>query len=440
MVVTVKILKKHRDTNNKIIKYTIQDTASGKILDITPKKLKSLIDKNKIYVKDHKLTLDGRLIASKNINHNLETDKTKICKYILMNKNTRVAFLNCYFEVLDIKDKMPIGFNTVREWIESRARFSCARNVKEFFSTIGINSTEDLIYVTHCVSLHDTFWIKECDSELNWNNVSPFRHDYSEVISIYALEGKIICKDKNYFSPVISTDGTFPHTWKFNNGHITFIKAGSKYTLGGSNSGREPYSEYYASVIANYLGFEHVHYDIRNHKRQDNRIDIVTECKCYTTEEIGSISAYKLGLTSYEMILDYCRTTNNIGYLTILNMLFLDCLLLNTDRHFSNIEFFIDNRTLEVLRMVPIFDNNYSLLPRFIEGYDTFDRSEYMARDGRTFDEIYELITQHKSFKGELIKLKKLVLKKPETVDIKPERLKFLNEFLQMQVDYLLSK
>lgn len=147
-----------------------------------------------------------------------------------------------------------------------------------------------------------------------------------------------------------------------------------------------------------------------------------------------------LGLHTYEDVIDYCKNLSKHAYDTILNMLFLDCLLLNTDRHFSNIEFFIDNDTLEVKDIAPIFDNNYSFLPRFIEDYDKFNRKEYTARDGRTFEDLYKLIKKHKSFKKELIKLKKLKLEKPKNVDIKDSRLQFLNEFLQMQVDYLLNE
>ena len=55
-------------------------------------------------------------------------------------------------------------------------------------------------------------------------------------------------------------------------------------------------------------------------------------------------------------------------------MLFHDCLLLNTDRHLSNIEFL----------------------------YDTFDKNDYKASDGRTFEELYKLVTQYKSYENEL--------------------------------------
>ena len=168
-------------------------------------------------------------------------------------------------------------------------------------------------------------------------------------------------------------------------------------------------------------------------------MDVVTECNCFTTENIGTVTAHDLKLESYEKVLEYCRELSPNAVKTFVDMLFLDCLLLNTDRHFSNIEFFVNNDTLKVLDIAPIFDNNYALLPRFIEGYDTFKRDEYTVRDNRTFQELYDLVKKNRDYTGELIRLKNLKLTEPEGVEISAERLGFLNSFLQMQVKYLLE-
>ena len=120
-------------------------------------------------------------------------------------------------------------------------------------------------------------------------------------------------------------------------------------------------------------------------------------------------------------------------------MLFLDCVLLNTDRHFSNIEFLFNNDTLKILRIAPIFDNNGALLPRFIEGYDEFVREDYIARDGETFEEVFSLISNYKNFTKLLIRLKSFKFVNNRQCSVSEERLKFLNDFLQMQVFYYLS-
>lgn len=433
-MIRARVIKVFRKNNNRIYGYRLQDNA-GNIKDIKAEQLKEAIKKGLVQIDNYKLTSNNKLIVNKDLFSTTESNL-----YLLMNKNRAVAEFSLYFGITNVYGILPYDFDNIQEWIETRKKFSCARDVKKFFKTIGIERNEDMIEVTHCVSLHDTFWVKRKESNLCWEYVSPYRNNYSEVISTYALEGIYLGNtEKNYFSPVVGTDGSFPHTWKYSKDGIKFIKAGSKYTLGGYNSGREPYSEYYASIVSEYLGFNHVKYNIRNHKRHDGKTDVVTECDCFTSDKIGTVTANILGLNTYEDVIEYCKKLGDNSYKTCIDMFFLDCLLLNTDRHFSNIEFFMNNDSLKVIGMAPIFDNNCSFLPRFIEGYDVFNREEYVARDGRTFDELYKLVKKNKSFNKELIKLKKLKLDRPDKVEIKDERLKFLNWLLQLQIDYLLS-
>lgn len=368
-------------------------------------------------------------------------------EYYIMNKDRVVAVFN---ESGNIKviGRMPYGFradsegvfNSIVElthWLEDRVKVMCVRNLKEFFSSIGINSVLDAVGVTNMVSLSDSFWVKDSISELRWCNVSPYRRNYSEAVSRFALDGVIDNSGKNYFSPVIGTDGSFPHTWKWKENKVVFIKGSSKYTLGGYNSGREPYSEYYASIVAQYLKFDCVKYRIRNHRRTDGNIDIVTECDCYNSETYGSVSASTLGLSKYEEVIEYCKKLGKESYERCINMLFIDCLLMNTDRHMGNIEFAIDNDSLNVLKIRPIYDNNCSLLPRFMEGVDRFDRKDYVARDGRSFDDLYKLVKAHKKYNKELAALKKFSFERPKSVAISKNRLKFLNKFMQAQVEHL---
>lgn len=426
-MVTVNILRD--DVENGIRCVLVENVATKEQGKLQFNTLKDLITAGS--VKLHDYVLDGDDLVP-------VLDAPGAGLYQLMNKDAIVAVFSPAIGVLEQYGNLPYGFSNAKDWLDSRAKFSCARDVKSFFSSIGINNTEQLINVTHCVALYDSFWVREKDSTWNWCDVSPFRHNYSNVISTYALEGvKIGNEGKNYFSPVVSTDGSFPHTWKYNGGNIVFIKAGSKYTLGGSNSGREPFSEYYASEVAEYLGFNHVTYRIREHVRHDGRVDVVTECDCFTSEEIGTVTANNLGLHSYEDVLEYCKQLSDKDYGGFLDMLFLDCLLLNTDRHFSNIEFFVDNASQRVLGLTPIFDNNFALLPRFIEGYDTFSRDDYRARDNRTFDDLWTLVHGRRSYNRELVQLRKFKFVQPKGVSISTERLQFLNDFLQLQVEWL---
>lgn len=429
---TVKIVRIIRKNNGVIDMYDIQ-FGNGNMERIKSSYLKDCIKNGMISVDGYKLTADNRLIKS---SRDRKT-RNKDIKYFIMNRDKAVAYTDSQGNTFTSVMKMPVGYKDFRKWAESRAEFNCVGNRNELFKAMGISSLDDFIAINYCISLRDNFWVKPNGSKLSWDDVSPFKNKYSKMVSTYCIEGNMVEGDGNYYSPISSVSGSYPCMWKFMRGAITMVKAGTTYTIGGCNSGNEPYSEYYASVIAEYLGFKHVEYWIKEYKRTDGKLDIVTECGCYTSEDIGSITALTIGIGSYEELIGYCRRLDLDSYKTCLDMLFLDCLLLNVDRHLNNVEFLVDNKTSRVVSMAPIFDNNSSMLPRFVVGTDTFNRSDYTAYDNRDFDDLYRLILKHKSYCKELSLLKKLVLYKPEGIGIKMNRLKFLNQLLRSQVLHL---
>lgn len=367
---------------------------------------------------------------------------TPVKCFQLMNKNNLIGEFtinpDLYYSFYKLTDSLPLDFTDINSWIKSRKIFTCAKDIESFFATLGISSDIDFIELFNCTSLHDTFWVRPYSSNKLWKEVSPYHNDYSKYVSFYSLEGIIGNKDFKYVSPDVATDGSFPSTWRFRGiNSIEYYKAGSKFTLPAFNSGFEPYSEYYACVVSKYLGFRCVDYKLKNYRHREGKEEIITVCPSYTNSEVGSISATRLELHSYEAVLDYCEKLSDSALNTCLDMFFLDCLLLNTDRHFGNIEFLFDTDTLQIFDISPIYDNNNSLLPRFMPKYDKFNRSDYTARDGRTFEELYTLICKYKNFDNLLHKLKGLTFK--QVVGYPDDKLKFINVLLKKQIDYLLS-
>lgn len=369
----------------------------------------------------------------------------------LLNKDSTVGYFcikggsnsaDFYYSAFETLGILPLDFNDIRSWITSRHIFTCARDIKQFFSSLGVKSDIDFITIFHCISLHDTFWVSPLVTDLSWLSVSPYHNDYSKFVSRYSLDGIIGKKDFNYLSPDIATLGSFPSTWRFKGvNNILYLKGSSKYTLGGVNSGDEPFSEYFCSKIADFLHFNHVNYTIRDYTRGDGKKDVITVCKSYTSDTIGSVTAHVLNLNSYSEVIEYCKLNLESASLeTVLDMLFLDCVTLNTDRHFSNIEFLYNTETMKVLRVAPIFDNNFSLLPRFVIGVDTFVREDYTTRANESFESVFKLISAYKDFKPYLLKLKSFKLVNSKHCRVSDERLQFLNNFIQLQVDYFLKE
>src|SRR5690606_4418546 len=105
-------------------------------------------------------------------------------------------------------------------------------------------------------------------------------------ISLIAFVGYGENKGLFSSSPEYTTDGMLRKSWRRIDGKVYLYKAG---TEGASNAGREPYSEYYASQIANILELDCVQYDIQMWKGK-----LVSVCELFTSNEYSLVPAYEV--------------------------------------------------------------------------------------------------------------------------------------------------
>ena len=224
---------------------SVRDTSDNVLEHYDESKLLELVGKYKIRVEGISFPdiLEVRCLQLKN--------KDKVVGEFCIDSNDKCGV---FYELENCL--LPLDFKNIDSWIDSRKIFTCARDVNTFFNTLGVKTKFDFINMFHCISLHDTFWIDVYDKSYSWSKVSPYSNSYSKLVSRYSLDGIINGKDFNYLSPDLASQGSFPSTWRFKSeDNIEYIKGSSKFTLGGSNSGNEPHSEYFACKVASYLGF-----------------------------------------------------------------------------------------------------------------------------------------------------------------------------------------
>lgn len=266
--------------------------------------------------------------------------------------------------------------SSLSDWLKSRLILTHRSNVNKLFSSLGIVSLQDKILCTHCISLLDTYWVRGKEERLNWDNVSPYRNSFNELITRYAINSDNIFGKNIGHSPDFSTGGSFPKCWRKVNGEIYLYKGGS---TGASNSGNEPYSEVLASSLAEHLMFNSVHYDLSTNKGVTT-----SRCKNMCSEQIGLYSVEELfpDVNSY---VDLFKLVSDKGsVMSLMQTLLLDYLTLNVDRHMSNISFYVDNNTQKLRDISSIYDNNLSLLPYYIEQLDG-SVSDYIRRNSSTY-------------------------------------------------------
>lgn len=69
----------------------------------------------------------------------------------------------------------------------------------------------------------------------------------------------------------------------------------------------------------------------------------------------------------WRAIFDYYKELGDDYYNSLIDMILLDVIIINTDRHFGNFGLLVDSRDNTIVKPAPIFDNGLSLF------YDALD-------------------------------------------------------------------
>ena len=152
---------------------------------------------------------------------------------------------------------------------------------------------------------------------------------------------------------------------------VSLLKRGSE---GYANAGFEPYSEVLAAEVLQAASIDHVPYTIENFHGK-----LASKCPLFASEKVGFVSAHRFfdGPFDVEDVLAFCDAHG--GDESFREMIVMDAVMANVDRHAGNYGFLVDNETGEILRMAPLFDQNMACLPMMME-HDDFD--EYLSMIG----------------------------------------------------------
>lgn len=315
-------------------------------------------------------------------------------------------------------------------WLTRRTVPRNRRNIEELMARLELNShnTKGIISLCRGLSLNDVYWVADNDFRGTWKDVNLYENSFSEAISLIAFSG--VGPDFHGHwtsSPELTTNGMLAKCWRRIDNDVVLYKSG---TDGASNTGFEPYSEYYAAQIAEVLGLNHVAYGLSQFKGK-----LCSTCKLFTSDKYGYIPSGRL-VSREEALAD----------LRFADIFFFDAIIFNTDRHMGNFGYLIDNDTNEIAGAAPIFDNGYGLF------------SLALDREGDTHDEFADLRKFVKrinpalymkwlGFNGGLTKamldrlkaLKGFRLKRHPRYNLSKRRIDAINDFLQTRINSILK-
>ena len=323
------------------------------------------------------------------------------------------------------------------KWLEHRVIPKNRAFVDEILKTLGlsINNTKGIIDVCKGLSLNDSYWVVPADFSGTFKEFNLYENRFSEVLSLVAYTGVGTANKAFTTSPELTTQGMLRKAWRFTQNDGIYLYKGG--TEGFANSGKEPYSEYYACQIAKAMGLNAVEYDLENWKGI-----LASKCKIFTDINTSFISAGRIVKTGgIKGCLDYYNSLGTNFAESLKSMLVFDAVIYNEDRHFGNFGLLRDNHTGQIIAPAPIFDNGISLFNYAMED-DIKDLGTYAKTRLNPYGVTYETICTEVMGAKQKNQLRKLIgfkFTRHPSINLPEERLTAIENHLQQRVSKLLS-
>lgn len=290
------------------------------------------------------------------------------------------------------------------KWLQRRVIPKNRAYVAEILKTYGlsVNDTKGIIDVCKGLSLNDSYWVVPQGFTGTFAQYNLYENRFSEILSLVAYTGIGQSDAAFTTSPELTTNGMLPKAWRFIEGEGIYLYKGG--TFGAANTGNEPYSEFYASQVAQAMGLDAVAYELENWKGI-----LASRCKLFTDINTAYIPIGRIvregGLKA---CLEYYRQLGPEAYEQIKSMLVFDAMIYNEDRHFGNFGVLRDNHTGKVTSAAPVFDNGMSLF-NFAMPEDFQDLDSYAKTRGTAYGVSFESVCQEVMGPIQARQLRKLI-------------------------------
>ena len=240
----------------------------------------------------------------------------------------------------------------VQRWLETRA-IDCHRaNSRLLKKVLRLTEKDDVATVmsVNAVTITDNYWIKPLNSNLVYADVR-FDNDY---FSNLALTGSYdsfnkAANSKHTRTPELTNIGSYEKCWKLIDGEWWLYKKANHEEL---------FSELFIYRLGKALGFNMAEYE---------RGKGCIKTRDFTNNaSVNFESAYSI-MGDNEDYIDNINALKELcphGVGDYVQMLFLDTICANPDRHTFNYGILRNVNTGEILGLAPNFDNNMALISR----------------------------------------------------------------------------
>ena len=325
----------------------------------------------------------------------------------------------------------------ILKWLQRRVIPKNRAFVDEVLKTLGLsyNNTKGIIDVCKGLSLNDSFWVVPEGFEGKFGAYNLYENRFSEVLSLVAYTGVGQSNRAFTTSPELTTQGMLRKAWRHMEDDGIYLYKGG--TEGAANTGKEPYSEYYACQIAEAMGLYAIAYDLENWKGI-----LASKCKLFTDINTAFVSVGRIVKSGgIKACLDYYEGLGPHFAEALRSMLIFDAVIYNEDRHFGNFGILVDNHTGAVLTPAPIFDNGLSLF-NYAMPDDFKNLDSYAKTRSNPYGVSYESICKEVMGAKQKAQLRRLIdfrFRRHESINLPEERLIAIEQHISKRVRELLA-
>ena len=335
---------------------------------------------------------------------------------------------------------MEISNRGLASWLKHRSIPKNRAYVNIFLAKCGLNPNRpmDVISVCKGLSLNDSYWITDDSYDGTFEQNNLYDNNFSQVLAWIAFTGYgSNIRSTFASSPEFTTNGMLPKCWRRVDGRVYLYKGA---TTGASNMGNEPYSEMYAYMLAQTMGFFAIPYKTVKWKGK-----LCSVCELFTSKEISYVPVGRLVKEGGMRAVREYYSSLGIEFISALNeMIVFDALICNTDRHYGNFGVLVDSHTNKIVAPAPLFDHGNSLFN--LAGEENWTNKNVLQEYVKTlFPCVYEdFITEAKAVMDERIreKVRKILtveVKKSGRYNYSDKKLKLMSEIVRERAKILLE-
>ncbi|MCD8003617.1 MAG: HipA domain-containing protein [Clostridia bacterium] len=269
----------------------------------------------------------------------------------VMSEDTAVATVE-NGQIVDYNSRLvPLYLGRTKDfegWLASRAIDPHRTNSRLLKKALRLHPVDDAetALAVNAATITDRYWFKAKDSQLTYEDVR-FKENLFDML---ALRG-----DPDGFSqkpsrtPELTNIGSYEKCWRLIDGSWWMYKSGNQ---------NEYFSELFVSRLAERLGLPTAHYEMDGQyirtKNFLDKTDLIFE----------PLSSIMDDNDDYSDCFDAINRISSKIARQYLEIVWLDTICYNMDRHTGNLGFLRDVKSGDVVSMAPNYDNNVALIAR----------------------------------------------------------------------------